>query len=387
MSVYESTFWLSMLLIFYTYAIYPAILLVAASVRNANKQRAERMPGVNDTISLLVAVYNESDILVKKIQNLRDISADSNDLEILIGSDGSTDGTNELLQSCALPNLKVELFPNRRGKAAVLNDLFAIASGKIIVLSDANTFFDRNTVQKLVCHFQDSTVGAVTGELRLESDHTSLSGLGEVSYWTYENMIKRRESDILTTLGATGAVYAMRRELFTPLPTEKVVMDDFLIALNIIKQGYRVRYEPGALAYERSTGTVEGEFKRKVRIGAANFHGMTEFFQLLHPRHGFVAFALWSHKIIRWCVPFFLIAMFSCSVLLNEQSLFFHRVVMVELVFAGAAVGGFLCEKFRLPIGILSFPYYFLAMNAALFVGFIKFLLGRQRPTWDIVRS
>ncbi|HZY10176.1 MAG TPA: glycosyltransferase family 2 protein, partial [Bacteroidota bacterium] len=372
--------------ILYTYGIYPIILIIVKSFHR-NSQLKIKMNGSElPSVSLVVAVYNEDPIVRHKLENLKGIDYPQEKIEFLFGSDGSTDETNEILKSFSFPNFHVELFSQRRGKAAVVNELIARAKGEIIVFSDANTFYNQDTVRKLIENFRDQTVGAACGELRLNSDNQTVGGMGEVSYWNYENTIKKMESSIKTTLGASGGVYAIRKCLFTSLPTKNVVTDDFLIPMHILRQGYKIIYEPTALAFEKISNSVTGEFRRKVRIGAANFHGISEFAPLLNPKYGFIAFALWSHKIIRWSVPFLLLIVFSTSIVLVDNS-DIHRVFFLfEFVFIIIGIIGLIAEKVNLRVGKLGLPYYFIAMNAALLLGFINFIFGRQRATWDVVR-
>ncbi|MBI3765114.1 MAG: glycosyltransferase family 2 protein, partial [Ignavibacteriales bacterium] len=153
-----------------------------------------------------------------------------------------------------------------------------------------------------------------------------------------------------------------------------------------IEQCYNVKYNPDAIAYEKTSESIALEFKRKVRISAANFHCISEFAHLLHPRYGFASFALWSHKMLRWFVPFFLLSAIASSAILAIDSEFFWLVFIGEVSFLALATGGFVSEKSKLHIGVLGLPYYFLAMNTALLVGFIRFLLKRQKPAWDILR-
>jgi cellulose synthase/poly-beta-1,6-N-acetylglucosamine synthase-like glycosyltransferase len=205
-------------------------------------------------------------------------------------------------------------------------------------------------------------------------------------YWTFENRLKFWESRIRTTLGATGAVYAIRKKLFRPLPIERAVMDDFLIPMRIIQQGYDILYEPKALAFEEPSNSVLGEFRRKVRIAAANYNGISEFTSLLNPKEGFVAFALWSRKVFRWLVPFCLVVAFVCSVFLAGESAIFQWVLGVEglLLILGAL--GFIFDRKNLKLGVGGLPYYFFAVNLALLIGFVNFLLKKQRPTWEVIR-
>ncbi|MBI4429531.1 MAG: glycosyltransferase family 2 protein [Ignavibacteriales bacterium] len=377
-------FWFSLIIIVYSYCIYPLILMLLVRAKRPPQQPVSN--GFEPRVSVLISAYNEESILKEKLLNLESIDYPADKIEFLFGSDGSTDLTNEILQKSRLRNLKVCVFSDRRGKALVLNELIQQAEGEVVVFSDANTIYRPETVRKLVQHFSHPETGAVCGELVLTAETGFAGNIGESLYWLYENYLKRLESDIHTMLGATGGVYAIRKQLYTPLPTTKAVTDDFLISTMIIKSGYRVRYEPTALAYEKGLGSVLGEFQRKVRIGASNFNGIAEFRPLLHPRKGFVAMALWSRKIIRWCVPFLLLAMFLSTVALSFGSEFFRLLLWIELIFLFAVFVGFVLDKLNVKIGIFGLPFYFAAMNAALFVGFLHFWRGKQRPTWEVIR-
>jgi biofilm PGA synthesis N-glycosyltransferase PgaC len=377
-------FWSSALLIAHTYAFYPVILLVVDAIRP--RRPMPQAAGVAPSVTVVVPLFNEAEVVEGKIRNLEASDYPAATLDILLGSDGSSDRTNEILSAGRWDGrTRYVLFPARRGKAALLNDLVAVATGDIIVFSDANAKFTPETIRRLTIPFSDPRVGAVVGELRLDSNETA-GGRGEGLYWRYENLLKRLESNISTTIGAVGPVYAIRRALYRALPTETAVMDDFIIPVEIIRRGYRVVYEPSALAFERPTNSVSGEFRRKARIGAANIQGLPRFLPVLSPAYGFGAFALWSHKVLRWFVPILLIVMFVSSVMLARGSSFFAAIAMLELAFIGAALLGVILEALRVQPGLLGLPYYFVATNAALLLGLVRGLRGRQAPTWDIVR-
>lgn len=384
-------FWVCFSLIVYTYLLYPCILYFWVIVRKVLGRRNSFATSVpNDpelpTVTIVVSAYNEEAVVQEKKENLIMLDYPRDKLEVVFGSDGSTDRTNTILRQGLPPRIRFIEFQQRRGKAAVLNDLIPQATGDIVVLSDANTLYKSDTIRKLVRHFDDPRVGAVCGELVLTMDVKTAGGLGEGSYWRYENRIKLMESSIRTTVGATGAVYAIRKKLFVPLPMGKVITDDFVMSLGILKQGFTMSYDPQAIAYEQSANTVAAEFRRKVRIGAANFHGISELSPLLHPRYGFVAFILWSRKITRWVVPFLLIGLIMSSFILAMQSSMFFVITVIEIIFSVLTVIGLVCEKMNLNIGPFGLPYYFTAMNAALVVGFLKSLFGLQKPTWEVDR-
>ncbi len=377
-------FWASLALIVYTYLLYPALVFVGSLlVRRKDPQSAgEYAPAV----SMVISIYNEEKILPGKLKNIASLNYPPEKLEVLIGSDGSTDGSNGILRDSRLPNLHPLLFPGRRGKGPVLNDLLQHATGEIVIFSDANTMYDAGSLLNLVRHFSDPTIGAVCGDLRLQSDLSTSGGIGEWTYWKYESIIKSSESRCRTLLGATGGIYALRRSLYEELPVNKIVTDDFLTPLRVVRRGYRVVYEPRALAYEYATNSISGEYQRKVRIAASNFSTITEISDLLAPRKGFVAFALWSHKIIRWSVPFLLFLVLVTSAVLRSHGFFYLGVLIAFLLIVTLGFLGFVMERMRLKIGKFGIPYYFIAMNFALLAGFFKFILKRQQAVWNVVR-
>ena len=377
-------FWCSVGLILYTYVMYPLILLIWASLRTAKQspEGNQELP----TVSVIVAMYNEESSIEERVRNLKNISYPKDKIEFLFGSDGSTDKTNEIFAKSKAQNFRLMVFSKRRGKAAVLNDLVKETKGEVIVFSDANTFYVADTLQRLVGHFSDPGIGGVCGELLLQSEGRTVGGFGEKYYWKYENFLKNIESKVHSAVGATGAVYAIRKTLFRPLPTSIPVTDDFLNAMAVLEQGFRVTYDSEAVAYEKPADSISGEFRRKTRIGTANFNGISQFLSLLNPTRGYVAFALWSHKIIRWIVPFLLIIIISTSIALGLNSKAFQMFVLLETMLLAIALLGLFFDRLNVRIGILGLPYYFFAMNSALFVGFMKFALRRKNPTWEVVR-
>lgn len=379
----EALFWVSAFVLLHTYLLYPAILFVWSALAGAGVRPEGGDP---PRVSVIIAVFNEQSFVRPRIENILSSDYPADRIEVLVGSDGSTDATNDILASCAGERVRPFIFERRRGKANVLNDLVREARGEVLVFSDANTVFFADAIAELVRPFADPAVGAVTGELVLESGLEGVGGRGEVSYWHFENWMKGAESRIRSTLGATGGIYAIRAELYGALPAGTGVMDDFVIPMNILKKGYVVRYQPSARAFEKAADSVSGEFRRKVRIGASNINGLRLFSGLLHPRYGFVSFALWSHKIFRWFAPFFIIGFVAASLLLAGSSPFHGWMAVLEAVFGALALFGLAAERSGWKVGALGYPYYFLAINAALFIGFFRSLRGRQAPVWEVVR-
>lgn len=376
-------FWLVTLIVLHSYFLYPFILWMIA------KNKKEIILDVRNTlpmVTIVISVYNEEKTLSQKIQNILTYDYPVEKLTICFGLDGADDDSESIIRNAALNNIEVVSFKERRGKASVLNDLIAQASGEIIVFSDANTDFEPQTVKELVKHFQNSDIGTVSGHLKLVNGNDYNEQSGETSYWEFENKVKALESKACSLLGATGGVYAIRKTLFVPLPVNISIADDFLIPIEILKKGYRCLYEPQAIAYEEQENSILGEYNRKVRIGAQNFNVLPRILPLLHPRFGLIAFSLWSHKIIRWFIPLLLILDSTLLLTLVHQSVIYQVGANIWGMFLCAALLGWLAEKMKLRIGYAGYPFYFIAMNCALLVGLFKSLSHTQKPTWNVKR-
>ncbi len=374
-------FWVSLVLILYTYLGYYLILLVWSRLRSRQRRVDQQ---VLPTVSMVVAVYNEEKVIRDKLANCRAIDYPEDRIEFLFGSDGSTDATVTLVSSCDMPNVRLVAFAEREGKARVLNKLVPQARGQILVFSDANTMYQPDALRRLVAHFADPTIGGVCGYLRLISPDRHAGSQGEAVYWDYENRLKEMEGKIKTVFGATGGIYAIRRELFVPLPTAKMVNDDFLTPLRVVEQGYDVVYDGRAVATEYTSPRVKGEFLRKVRIGAANFNVLPEIRHLLHPKRGYVAFGLWSHKLIRWLVPFLLVVLLVSNIF-AMGSPFFDAFMVLQAAFYLLVLLGWLLSLVGVKVGLVTYAYYFVVIHMGLLVGFFKFLLGRQPAAWTRV--
>ena len=389
-TVWTWVFAVSSCSVLYTYVVYPILLALGHAVHRWRFTPPEDQPKVRGPlpqVSVVISAHNEQAVIESKLKNLQSTDYPPDRIEFLIGSDGSTDRTNEILLAAQGGAVKPVLYDRNRGKAAVLNDLIAGARGEFLVFSDANTVYSPATIRALVEGFDDPRIGGVCGELVLEADARTMGGQGESWYWRYETAIKRWESECGTLIGATGGVYAIRRALYEPLETSTPLTDDLLIALRVVRQGFRVVYAPAAVASEKTPDSVSSEFRRKTRIGAQNFNTLTRIAGLLHPRHGFAAFAFFSHKIVRWAVPFLLLGITASSVALAAQSPVYAAVAAGSGAVALLAAAGWILERARVNLGVLGLPYYFVAMNAALLIGFLRFAFGTQAVTWTVERD
>lgn len=377
----ELIFWFSTFLIFHTYIGYPIILMTLSVF--ASKRRALNENNL-PTVTMLISAYNEEASIAEKMENCRMLNYPIEKFEVVVGSDASNDSTEEIVRKYTDGRIKLISFSERRGKARVLNDLVGIASGKILVFSDANTLYKQDAIYRLVGHFADLRVGGVCGRLILLNKNGQMDSEGEKFYWDFENYIKFLEGKVKTVFGANGAIYAIRKELFERLPSHKAVMDDFLIPLKIVMKGFDVVYDKDAIVWENTAPSMRAEFIRKARIGAANFNGIREILPLLNPKKGFVAFGLWSHKIIRWLVPFFLILLLTSNILLIGAP-FYNIFFGIQVLFYGLALVAWKAENLRKRLSFLVYPYYFVIVNGALLVGFFRFLKKSQQPAWTRV--
>lgn len=381
-------FWFSVGLLLYTYGGYPIVLIVLGSLKQLKSdlrfglarrtRRAGRHVADLPRVSLVFAAHNEAPVIEQKMRNCSRLDYPADRLEILVGCDGCTDATAALARRAAGPNVSVYEFAGRSGKPAVLNRLLPLTGGEIVVFCDANTDFEPDAIHALVRHFKRPDIGCVCGELRLRSRGGKTSG--EQLYWRFETLLKFLESRLNMLVGANGAVFAIRRSLFVPIPPDGIV-EDFLVAMNVRAAGHRVVYEPEAVAWEEVAPNARQEFRRRVRIGAGNFHALRHTWRMLNPMAGAVALAFWSHKVCRWLVPLFLGAAQISAMALAREPMYAAAAALGALLVLLALLGHRLDLRARY-WAPASIPYYFLSMNLALLLGLIAFGRGTQSIVW-----
>ncbi|HEY7286741.1 MAG TPA: glycosyltransferase family 2 protein [Vicinamibacterales bacterium] len=381
-------FWCSAGVLLHTYAVYPVLLVVLGSVRQLasdlrfgltrRTRRVKRRDADAPRVSIVFAAHNEESVIARKMANCASLEYPIERLEVLVGCDGCTDSTAARARAAATENVVVHEFGDRSGKPAILNRLMPLASGDVVVFCDANTEIEPDAIHTLVRHFRQPDIGCVCGELRLRSRDGG--AMGEQLYWRYETLLKFLESRSNMLIGANGALFAIRRSLFAPIPTDGIV-DDFLIALNVRAAGHRIVYEPEAVAWEEAAPSARHEFRRRVRIGAGNFFALRHTWRLLSPTAGRVALAFWSHKVCRWLVPLALAAMQISAFTLAREP-FYGMTASLFGVLGLLALLGHRLDARAQYWAPASIPYYFASMNLALLLGLVAFLRGTQTIVW-----
>jgi len=377
----EYLFWICLGLIAFTYLIYPLFIFFLASFFPQRKiTYLEDYPEV----TMVIAANNEESVLEEKIKNCLAIEYPKDKIRFLIGSDGSTDRTNEILTS-APAQIESRIFTERGGKIRVLNKLLPDIGDGLVVFSDANSMYHPKAVQLLVPHFANDDIGGVCGNLNLVNPSRAPGGTGEGIYWRYENMIKGAEGRISSVISANGAIFSIRRELFEPLPENVVVNDDFAITLSILRQGKRVIFEPYAIAEENTSPDMVSEYKRRIRISCLNFNAFPELVAFLRPKYGMTALALFSHKILRWLVPFFGLGMLISNILLFGQGGVYPLLLSGQVLLYIFALFGYLGDQYFEHSGPFILFYYLMMMNVAQGVGLWRSLTKTQEFAWERV--
>jgi len=381
-------FWICVLLVIYVYFLYPAVLCalyLASQIKRdlkylaARRERRSRPAsrGELPALSLVIAAHNEEEHLPAKLENLATLSYPSEKLEIILVSDGSTDATNAILRAASVPNLRTIFIDERGGKANALNRGVGEAKNGILVFSDAATLFEKDALLNLARHFVDASVGVVCGALRFIASAESKATEG--LYWKYESALRFMEGRIGATLTASGALYAMRTECFRALDSNTLI-DDLVLPMQARKLGYQVVYDPEVGGTEFAANSVRGEFTRRVRIAIGSFRALAELSRI--PLAPLTLLAFVSHKLLRWLVPFCFIGML-CSSFLLLSSTFFRWLLAAQVLFYMWAAIGFMFHK-RIPhMRYALLGYFLVAMNAAFLVGFLRYLLGNYRSTWQ----
>jgi cellulose synthase/poly-beta-1,6-N-acetylglucosamine synthase-like glycosyltransferase len=373
-------FWFCAGMVVYVYAGYPLLARWLA----CRFGRLSEPPLLDDeqlpTVSLLVAAHNEESVIRQRLENALAMDYPPDKLEILVASDGSSDRTGAIVKQFGGRGVRLLDFRDRRGKASVLNAAIDCLRGSIVLLSDANTFLDPSAARNLVRWFVDPRVGVVCGRLVLSDPRTGQNV--DSLYWKYETFIKKCEARLGALLGANGAIYAMRRERYEPIPGDTIVDDMVIPLLAYLRSGCHTVYDAQAVAFEETPPRIASEFRRRARIGAGGFQSLARLWRLLDPRRGWIALAFLSHKVLRWFCPFFLLGILATNLLLLDQPLY-QLTLAAQITFYAVSAAGTLLPGSAPLVRLIRSTTMFSSMNLALLVGFGRWLTGRQRGDWQ----
>jgi poly-beta-1,6-N-acetyl-D-glucosamine synthase len=385
MTAVEFFFWLSLAVLFYCYAGYGATLFIWNYLKSIflTKQGVDNsdLPAV----TLIVAAYNEENILGQKIKNTLELDYPSDLLNVIFVTDGSTDGSEELI---AKHDFITHLHQNeRKGKSAAIKRAMRFVQTSVVVFSDANSMLNSASIKAIVRHYVDEKVGGVAGEKKiLNAGCQSAVGDAEGLYWKYESFMKKQDAAFHTVVGAAGELFSIRTELFHPLD-DSIILDDFILSMHVCLEGYKIEYEPAAFAMEAPSSSLTEEEKRKVRIAAGAYQAVGYLVKCLNVfKYPLLTLQYFSRRLLRWIACPLLIAMiFACniSLVIDRQGIIYNYLLLAQALFYFLALAGRVFISLGWRIGILKIPFYFLFMNICLVKGFFNYIKGRQTVTWE----
>lgn len=384
MMVAQVVVWLLASLTLYVYFGYPLLLIILSRLRPAPPvQTADITPDV----SLIIPAYDEENVIAAKIENTRALAYPQDKLEIIVASDGSTDHTNEIVSTYVPQGVELIVLNPNRGKSSAQNRAVPETNGEIILFTDANVKLQSDAVRKVTSNFSDKSVGCVVGQVTYVNEGDTSVSEGEGFYWRYELFLRQKESELGNLAMGSGPIMALRRSLFEPLDPD--VGEDFVLPMQTVMAGHRVVYEPEAVSQEVLFQNVPSSmFKSKVRVITKDLRGLFLCRAILNPlRYPLHAWGLISHKLLRWLVPYFLIALFVLNLLVLKQP--FYRLTLALQIagYSAAALGCLWQRAASKPPRILGIPFSFCLVNAAALVGVARFVMGKKAGKWEPVRE
>ena len=377
-------FWACVFAVFHSYVLFPAILRLLGALRKASPA-SQHSSHQQPMVSILLSAYNEEAVIEEKIRSVFQTHYPQSLFEIIIGSDNSTDRTAEIIEKLTkeLAGIRFYNFSVRQGKPNVINKLISESRGSILILTDANVIFDENTLDQITAPFIDPTVGLTdTQMINLGMKREGIS-FQEKAYISREVQIKYLESRLWgVMMGPFGGCFAIRKELFEPVPTNFLV-DDFFLNMKVLESGYKAVNNPAAMVYEDVSNDLSIEFRRKIRIATGNFQNLSRFKKLLSPANPALAFCFLSHKVLRWFGPIFLIIALLSLVFLSFTSMLYFLLVLVYTGVLLVPAIDYQLKKLNLHFAILRFITHFLSMNLALIIGMMRYLKGVKTNVWQ----
>lgn len=382
MTVLYILFYTSLVILFYAYLGYGLLLLLLPGKRNSGKEKEQAFPA----LTMIIAAWNEAPVLEQKIQNTKALVYPPGLLKIIIVTDGSTDDTVSILKK--YPEILHLHQPVRQGKYAAIREAMQQVRTPIVVFTDANSQLNPGALRSLTAHYADPRTGAVAGEKKiLTGINNTAVGQAEGMYWRYESFMKKLDARFYSVVGAAGELFSIRTELFSPMEHD-MILDDFIISMQVGLQGYRTAYEPGAFAAETASASLQEEQKRKIRIAAGAYEaaGILRG-ALTMKRYPRLFFQYFSRRILRWFYcPFLLIVILitNCLIVLQPGAPFFYQLVLAaQGLYYLLSLAGWLLLRTGKKAGVLGIPYYFLFMNFCLVRGLLLYLRKKQVVLWE----
>jgi poly-beta-1,6-N-acetyl-D-glucosamine synthase len=387
MAITVISFWISLLVLFFCYIGYGLILFGWNNLKNIfilhhAKDTITEWPPV----TMVITAYNEGLLLEKKIANTLALDYPRDKLTIIFVTDGTTDGSEAIIRQN--PYLLLIHHPERKGKTAAVKRAVEKVKTPIVIFSDANAMLNKESIQKIVAHYTNPKTGGVAGEKKIAGNkQRSGVGVAEGFYWNYESFLKKQDGAFNTVVGAAGELFSIRTHLFPPLD-DKIILDDFVISMNVCLQGYKIDYEPGAFASEFPSVSLAEEEKRKVRISAGAYQSIGYLKKALNIfKHPLLSFQYISRRLLRWIFcPLMLVILLMMNILLvffAHSPVFYTFFLYAQLCFYIAALIGWLIIRNQKEAGMLTIPFYFVFMNYCLAKGFIRFAKGNQTVLWE----
>lgn len=380
-------FWLAVGVVCYTFVGYGIVLYILVKLKRLIKSPypISDESASYPTVTLMVAAYNEADVMDAKIANTLELDYPEERLQLIFVTDGSTDDTPAIVGTHA--GIMLLHQPERRGKMAAIKRAMDYVTGTITVFTDGNTFLNPEAIKQLVKHYQNPKVGAVAGEKRIRVDRTAdASAAGEGFYWKYESKLKQLDYALYSNVGAAGELFSIRTALYPTVETDTII-DDHMIAMRIAEKGFIIGYEPRAYATETASENTKEELKRKIRIAAGGIQSIFRLPKAANPfYYPLLTFQYISHRVLRWTiVPFLLPLIFILNGFLAAKGLgaVYAVLFVMQGLFYGLALIGWLLEGRQVRVKFFFVPYYFCLMNYAVVAGIFRYLKGNQAAAWE----
>ncbi|MEK6749923.1 MAG: glycosyltransferase family 2 protein [Pseudomonadota bacterium] len=373
----ETFFWFSLLLLVYPYFVYPTVIWFWGALFGRAVNRRDYQP----TVTVIIPAFNEAQHIESTLTNKIEQHYPADKLDIIVVSDESMDGTDDIVKKYVSPRVRLIRQQPRAGKAAGLNKAVAEARGEIVVFSDANTQFDLDSIAKMVENFADPGVGYVTGSMGFPGAHGSATGTGISAYMRYENALRELETRYWSIVGSNGGVDAIRKTLYRDIPPDQIT--DFVLPLHVNSTGHRVVYDERVLAWEHPNEAMVSEFRMRVRVALRALRGLYYMRALLNPlRYGRLSFSLWSHKAARYLAPFFMVCALFSNVALVGEAFVYSLLMLAQLICYTLALLGLRGIELPLLGTLARLSAYFVASNAAFAVAMFKWLRGEKMAVW-----